>query len=103
PASFTFTTQPSDTKVNDPISPAVQVQALDGNGSPLPGVLVTISLSANPGSGTLHGTLKKVSDASGNVSFDDLSIDAACSGYQLSVTDYKAAATAASNTFNIVP
>ncbi len=55
------------------ITPEVQVQAVDTNGSPVAGAAITLSLGS--GTGTLAGTLTHVTDGSGLAHFADLSIN----------------------------
>lgn len=84
PASVQFTVQPSDTLVNHPIAPAVQVTVKDFCNAPEPDVAVTMSLGTNPGGlGTLAGTLSRTTNSSGVATFDDLSISHSSSGYTL--------------------
>jgi hypothetical protein len=95
-----FTTPPSSTTAGAIIS-AVQVTARDAQGNTATGFTdnVTMAIAANPGSGTLSGTLS-VPAAGGVATFSDLSIDKVGTGYTLA-----ASATgptgATSGTFNI--
>lgn len=82
-----FLVQPSGTKVNTAIAPAVKV-AVQGNlGRPLPGLRVTIGIAPRLGTppGALSGTLARVTDANGAVSFGDLKLNY-MGGYFLQAT-----------------
>jgi hypothetical protein len=82
--SISFTVQPSDTKVDATISPAVEVTVANQYNNPFPNVAVTMSLGTNPGgAGTLAGTLSQTTNGSGVATFDDLSINHSSSGYTL--------------------
>jgi hypothetical protein len=79
-----FGVQPSNATAGSPISPAVQVSALDASGNVATGYngTITIALGANPGSTTLSGTLA-VSAVNGVATFSNLSLTKASSGYTL--------------------
>ena len=90
-----FTAQPSATPVSATITPGVMVQAIDSLGRGVPGVAVTISIGANapaighsdwPGTGTLHGTLTRNTDATGVATFNDLKLDFVGDAYTLVAT-----------------
>jgi pectate lyase len=77
-----FTTQPADTLVNATMSPVVvQVQSAGGSAVASNGVPITLTLTG--GSGTLSGTTTRNTDATGKATFDDLSINTAGTGKQL--------------------
>jgi pectate lyase len=78
-----FTAQPSDTTVNQPITPAVVVQVQDDGGSPVGsnGIPITVTLSG--GAGTLGGTTTRDTDSTGKAAFDDLTVDTVGSGKRL--------------------
>jgi uncharacterized repeat protein (TIGR01451 family) len=93
PASLTFTTQPTNTLVDDcinnlgcPASPtgAVEVEVEDANGNHVAdGTNVTMSIPTDPtGIATLDGTLTQ-STLGGFASFPDLTIDTTSSGFVL--------------------
>jgi Tol biopolymer transport system component len=82
-----------------PISPAVRVRALSSS-SPVPGLSVTLSLQNNPGGATLNGIASLVTDASGYVTFSNLSLNAAGSGYSLLATA-SGAVSATSSAFDV--
>jgi hypothetical protein len=96
-SNLSFVTQPSNTAVNQTITPAVRVQAMDNSGAVLAGVPITLTLSS--GSGVLGGTLTQVTDAAGIATFSNLSINAAGTGDVLQASS--ATITATSNPFNL--
>jgi large repetitive protein len=96
-SNLTFVTQPSNTGVNQTITPAVRVQALDNSAAVIPGASITLTLSA--GQGVLSGTLTQVTDATGIATFPNLSINAPGTGYTLQASI--GTITALSNPFNI--
>jgi streptogramin lyase len=71
-SNLTFVTQPGNTTVNQPVTPAVQVRATDNTAAMLPGVPITLSLS---GPGALGGTLTQTTDATGTATFSNLAIN----------------------------
>ncbi|MBK7785828.1 MAG: Ig-like domain repeat protein [Gemmatimonadetes bacterium] len=79
-----FLVQPSTVLVGDKISPAVEVRILDALGNLVTSATdaITITIGANPGGGTLGGTVT-VSASGGIASFGDLTIDTAGTGYTL--------------------
>jgi hypothetical protein len=86
PATVEFTGQPTDTLVDRVITPAVEVTVTDAFGNTVPaGTSVTmgISATANPGPGTLSGTLSQSTDAAGVAAFGDLKINKSSSDYKL--------------------
>jgi len=91
--SLAFTTQPADTVAGATMSPVV-VSDIDSNGQPVPGAIVTLSIS----SGTLSGTLTATTDASGNATFSNLS-DTKEGTYTLNAISGLTSTT--SNPFNI--
>ena len=94
-----FSVQPSTTAAGATITPAVQVQVQDQFGNPVPAANDAITVARGSGVGNLTGTLTQTASA-GVATFNDLSIDAAGTGYTLT-----ASATgltgATSSTFNI--
>ena len=100
-ASLGFTVQPTTTSAASPITPAVQVTASDAFGNRATGFagLVTIAIGANPGGGTLSGTLVATADT-GVATFPGLSIDKAGAGYTL-VASSGALSSGTSQTFTI--
>ena len=79
-----FAQQPSNATAGASISPAVTITAQDANGNVVSSFTgnVVIALAANPGGGTLSGTLTRAAVA-GVATFSDLSIDKAAAGYTL--------------------
>jgi hypothetical protein len=105
PASvLAFTTQPVNAVAGATIT--VQVTARDQFGNTASGFnsAVQIALGANPGSGTLSGTMS-VNAAAGVADFTTLTIDKVGNGYTLTATPGAGAppAAATSNAFNITP
>ncbi|HYL22042.1 MAG TPA: carboxypeptidase regulatory-like domain-containing protein, partial [Gemmatimonadales bacterium] len=90
-----FTVQPTTTPAGVTISPAVQVTARDSFGNAATSFTggVTLALGANPGSGTLSGTLTRNAGA-GVATFADLTIDKAGTGYTLTAAAPAAGLTA---------
>ena len=96
-SNLSFITQPSNTLVNQAITPAVRVRALDNSAAVLPGVAITLTLNSGPG--TLSGTFTQLTDGSGIATFANLAINAAGTGDTLRAS--AAAVTATSNPFNV--
>ncbi len=86
-AALAFTAQPSNATAGQAVSPAVEVQVRDAFGNLLTGstAQVSVSLAANPGGGTLAGSVT-VPASGGTAAFADLWIDAAATGYRLQAT-----------------
>ena len=82
-----FTVQPSAAPTGMPISPAVAVAIRDQFGNPVTTAThsVTLTLGANPGAGTLSGTVS-VAAVNGVATFSGLSIDKPGTGYTLTAT-----------------
>jgi len=82
-----FTVQPTTSVAGQPITPAVQVTALDPAGNPVPGFTgtVTVAFGNNPGGAALAGTTS-VAAVSGVATFGDLRITKASTGYWLTAT-----------------
>ncbi|HET7248809.1 MAG TPA: hypothetical protein VFI79_03115 [Gemmatimonadales bacterium] len=97
-----ITVQPTNTTAGAVITPAVQVTARDALGNTATGFAgdVTMTIQANPGSGTLSGTTT-VTAAAGVASFPTLSIDKAGSGYTLAASA-SGLTGATSNVFSIL-
>ncbi|MHB8460920.1 MAG: beta strand repeat-containing protein, partial [Candidatus Limnocylindrales bacterium] len=97
-----FTTQPSTTSVGASITPAVTVAVQDVNGQVVTtsSANVTVALGANPGGGTLGGTLT-VAAASGVASFGNLTMSNSGVGKTLVATS-GSLTSATSNPFTIV-
>jgi alpha-tubulin suppressor-like RCC1 family protein len=86
PASLAFAADPADAEAGLSLGP-VSVEVRDAFGNAVPGAAhtVSVSLAANPGGGTLGGTV--VGAASSSVAtFPDLWVDRAATGYTLRAT-----------------
>ena len=81
---LSFIVQPSDTVVNQPISPAIRVMFLDDTGNPLPGLTVNMEIGNNPG-GATPLTWSAITNLSGIAQFF-IVIDKAGTGYTLKAT-----------------
>lgn len=86
-APTTFVVQPSNVKVNQSISPAVQVLVTDAKtGDPIPNVAVTVTAFNNNGTpALLNGTLTQTTNGAGIATFGDLS-QVKPGGYLLTTT-----------------
>jgi hypothetical protein len=84
---LTFSVQPSTTAAGCPITPAVEVTALDQFGGTATGFTgdVAVAIDSNPAGGTLSGTTT-VAAADGVTTFSDLRINRSGTGYTLSAT-----------------
>jgi hypothetical protein len=82
-----FTVQPSATVAGSVITPLVQVAVEDAYGNTVTSAssLVILALGANPGGSTLAGTLTR-NAVNGVVTFSDLSLNKAGTGYTLVAT-----------------
>src|ERR1043166_5002197 len=74
--TLVYIQQPTDGTAGVAISPAVTIRARDQLGNNAQGVSVTMTLKAGS-SGTLSGTVTRVTDSSGVATFNDLSINLA--------------------------
>ncbi len=85
--TLTFDVQPSDVTAGQVITPAVVVQAMAfGTSTPVPNVIITIAAVDNNGvPADLRGTLTDTTDASGTVTFSDLS-ETKPGGYRLTAS-----------------
>jgi phage baseplate assembly protein W len=84
PAQVAFTVQPTTTRVGTAIAPPVQVAVQDADGNTVPSAtnLVTLTIGANPGGGTLSGALA-VAAVAGVATFPGLSLNSVATGYTL--------------------
>src|SRR5262249_7625700 len=96
-----FTQQPTAVVAGDTISPAVTVTVQDagGNTGTASNPSITLTISTNPGGGTLSGTVT-VNAVNGIATFTNLSIDKAGTGYRLAASS-SGLTGATSNTFNV--
>jgi hypothetical protein len=101
PKSLSFIQQPTDAAAGATITPPVRVAIMDAFGSIVTTATnnVTISLSSNPGGGTLSGTLSKAA-VEGIATFDELSVDKIGAGYSLKAAS-ESLTEAQSTPFNI--
>lgn len=101
PARLFFTAQPSKATAGSPIVPPIQVAVLDSTGRRITTYHgnVTLGLAANPGGGSLVGTVT-VPASSGVATFQDLSINTPGSGYVLAAST-PGAAVANSTPFDV--
>jgi hypothetical protein len=85
--TLTFTVQPTDVTANQIITPAVVVTATEvGTTTPVPNVVISLTTLNNNGTpATLSGTLTLTTDATGTVTFSDLS-QSKTGGYLLVAT-----------------
>jgi subtilase family serine protease len=103
-SKLAFSQQPSTTPAGTVITPAVTVQVLDANGNIVTtdkSDPVTIGLSANPGSGSLSGTLT-VTAQSGVATFSNLAISKPGTAYTLAASSGSLVG-ASSAAFNVSP
>ena len=98
-ASIAFAQPPTSTVSGVPIAPPVVVHLQDAAGNPLPSVPVTLTLSG--GAGALSGAITQPTDASGNATFNNLSVNKVGTNYTL--TAAAAGLTIASGQFAIAP
>jgi hypothetical protein len=74
--NLSYLGQPSTVPAGAIISPAVRVLARGNGGTPLPEVTITLSLVTVSGTGSLSGTLTKVTGTPGVETFPDLRVSA---------------------------
>jgi YVTN family beta-propeller protein len=102
PANVTFVTQPGNSTGGQALggSPVV-VQVTDNTGAVIPNAPVTMSFAGTPpcSAATLSGTLSQTTNAQGQTTFNNLSIDHGQLGYTLRATS--ANATTVSNPFAV--
>jgi hypothetical protein len=97
-------TQPGNGQANQPITPTVRVQVLSQAGTPIEGVLVTITAIRHSGSANISGNTA-LTDLSGIASFPNLTIDRS-GAYRLQITatlSGYAPATVTSVPFELLP
>ena len=87
-SSFTvsFAVQPSNTQSQSQITPSVKVLVVDNFGNPVRGVVVQMSISVNPGGGTLTGSTTQTTGQGGIAVFGGLGINGKGTGYKLKAT-----------------
>jgi hypothetical protein len=104
PAKLVVTGQPSSTLAGSAITPAVQVTVEDSFGNVVTAdssTSVTLALGANPGSGTLAGTLTQTV-SSGVATFANLRVNNVANGYTLAASSSQGLGTATSGAFNVM-
>jgi hypothetical protein len=101
-SGLAFTTQPSNTAANAPITPAVVVEIRDQYGNRVnSSANVVMAIGTNPASGTLSGTLTQAA-AGGIATFSNLAINNAGAGYTL-VASSSGVSNATSSAFTVTP
>ncbi|MFA5183140.1 MAG: Ig-like domain-containing protein [Syntrophales bacterium] len=103
-SKLAFSSQPSAGTAGTSISPAVTILVQDAYGNTVTAnntTEVTTAIGSNPGGATLSGTLTRIATA-GVISFNDLSLEKAATGYTLSAIA-TGLASALSNSFNVNP
>lgn len=100
PEKLVFTVQPTDTFAGETIS-AITVEAQDSTGNKVTSYagIISIEIGNNPSGGVLSGSRSKVAE-SGEVTFNNLSIDQAGASYSL-LAAAEGIANATSASFNI--
>ena len=94
-AQLVFTVPPTLVAVGQPLTPAIQLQFQDALGNRTSTTdTVTISLGANPGDGSLGGTLRQQAVA-GVATFPDLTISLSGVGYTLVASSPRLSVTSA--------
>lgn len=84
--TVSFAVQPGNTQSQAQITPSVKVLVTDNFGSAVRGVVVQITLAANPGGGTLTGTTVQTTGQGGIAVFGGLGINGSGNNYQLKAT-----------------
>ncbi|MEX1213064.1 MAG: cellulose binding domain-containing protein [Balneolaceae bacterium] len=98
--SMTVDTAPSETVAGEVLTPHPLITLLDGSGSPLSGVDVTVSLNQN---GFSSGTLTVETNGSGEALFDDLVIESVADDYEITFNaDYSGVSNVLSSPFDVV-
>lgn len=102
PAQLAFSIQPGDGSGGSPLSVQPQIIVQDAGGYTVSSATNTITLSilANPGSGTLTADVNPLDATSGVATFSGLRIDKAANNYTLSASS-PGLTSATSNTFDI--
>jgi N-acetylneuraminic acid mutarotase len=98
-STLSFVTQPTDTNVNQIISPAVQVKATDSTGAAVPFIAITVSIGGS--GGTLLGTTTQTTDGTGVATFADLSVNFA-ETYTMFANAAGSTAQASSSSFMVI-
>ncbi|HYV96978.1 MAG TPA: putative Ig domain-containing protein [Gemmatimonadaceae bacterium] len=103
-SSVAFTTQPTNTIVGNPVSPAVVVEARDQFGNRVTGFtdVVTLTLDNPPAGVVLQGTTS-VNAVAGVATFSNITVSAVANGLRLSASAAGIGGTVLSSTFNATP
>ena len=96
--TLAFNVPPSNVAVGSVMTPAVEVRALDPSGASVPGISVSLQLV---GTGSLTGTLTRITGGNGNAVFNDLMLATGGTGLALHATA-GGYVTALSTTFDAV-
>jgi subtilase family serine protease len=100
PATITFSVQPSNAVAGVAIAPAIVVQVLDISSVPVVGDTVTLTIATNPGGSAITSGGPVATDASGNATFNNVSLNRVGAAYTLTAAD-GVVQSAASNPFDI--
>jgi len=95
-----FVQQPTDTVVDQSITPSVTVQLQDNSNSNVADANIPITIALTGGSGALSGTTTRLTDATGLATFNDLQINAVGNNKQLTASS-SGLISATSASFNI--
>jgi hypothetical protein len=103
PVQLVFSVQPTTTRANVPIVPAVQVTALDGNGQTRTGFTGAVNMTLEPSfyGGKLTGTTT-VNAVSGVATFSSLTVNKPGFGYRLRATTVQPSLTVVSAPFDVI-
>lgn len=99
-AQLVFDRQPSDATKDQPIAPSVRVRLQDQFGNNVSDQSVSISISLASGTGTLGGSVTKLTNSSGVAEFTDLNIDQ--TGFKTIQAAGTGLSSATSNSFEIL-
>ncbi|MEK6409230.1 MAG: hypothetical protein AABN34_20080 [Acidobacteriota bacterium] len=97
-----FVQQPTNTIVDQTITPPVTVQLQDNSNSNVADANISITLALTSGTGTLLGTTTQLTDATGLATFNDLQVDVVGNNKQLTASS-SGLIPAMSSFFNITP
>ncbi len=95
-----FVQQPTDTVVDQNITPPVTVQLQDNSNSNVTDANIPITVALTSGSGVLLGTTTQMTDPNGLATFSDLSLNVVGNNKQLTASS-SGLISALSNSFNI--
>jgi hypothetical protein len=95
-----YVQQPTDTVVDQTVTPAVTVQLQDNSSANVTDANIPVTLALTAGSGTLLGTTTQMTDATGLATFPDLSLNVVGNNKQLTASS-SGLIPAVSTSFNI--